>query len=176
MFSLKYVACMTIGIAFGFLVSAYLNDTGKNVTDRNYSIVNEKQEGKYLISEHELRAIISDVVRNELRAQLQHQEKMKDAQGIGEQQVAGGKGTLANVSPEKIERSYKDAEKALDDVVAMGGFDAYSAKNFIEHLKTLPRDKEMELRARHMDAVNKGLVSSPYPPEVFLQLDQRPGS
>ena len=76
---------MTIGIAFGFLVSAYLNDTGKNVTDRNYSIVNEKQEGKYLISEHELRAIISDVVRNELRAQLQHQEKMKDAQGIYKQ-------------------------------------------------------------------------------------------
>lgn len=176
MFSLKYVACITGGIAFGFLVSMYWSDSGKDAADRDYSTVNERQEEKYLISENELRVIVSDVVRKELSAQLQHHEKIEDAQGVEEKLAEGGKDQPANLQATKVEESYKDAAKVLDDVVAMGGFDAYSAKNFIEQLNTLPQHKAMELRARHMDAVNKGLVSSPYPPEVFLQLDQLPGS
>lgn len=177
MFPIKYVTCITGGIAFGFLVSVFfLSDIGENVSDRNYSTVDERREAKYLISEHDLRVIVSDVVRNELSTQLQYHEKIKDVQGVEEKQIASGKNKPAEAQTEKVEESYKDAEKVLDDVVAMGRFDAYSAKNFIEHLKTLPRDKAMELRARHMDAVNKGLVSSPYPPEVFLRMDQPPGS
>ena len=68
----------------------------------------------------------------------------------------------------QITHAYESANEVIEDVISVGTFDSYSAKAFIEHVKALPHDQAMALRAKHMDAVNRGLMSSPNPPEEYL--------
>lgn len=170
MFSIKSVLCVIVGFFIGFLVSSYWIFGSSRSQVEVHQEVSEHYTGSDIaISSAELKVLIGDVVRTEIASQLSMYYDNGQLENITKATEANSKRFNDIEGNKRIELAYESAGKVLDDITSSGGFDADSAKEFIDHLNTLPHDKAMELRAKHMDAVNRGLISSPYPPEEFLK-------
>ncbi len=174
MLLIKNVVFIVSGFFLGIFATLYwTNNNNQNQKSEpaafNKEIISQKinipiQDGKYIVSSDELRLLLTDVVRTELSTYLSAHPPTEKSKNIDRAVNANAR----EIMNEPTKKAYETAATVLDDVIATGGFDAYSAKEFIDRLNPLPHDKAMELRARHMDAVNRGLMNSPYPPEEFL--------
>lgn len=117
---------------------------------------------------------LESIIRNSMRDEMAgHMSAIHVA--INELKIGGSSAQQGEINnpavlhdPNQIAHTYESANEVIEDVISAGAFDSYSAKAFIEHVKTLPHDQAMALRAKHMDAVNRGLMSSPNPPEEYL--------
>lgn len=134
----------------------FLND------ERTIALLNEQRNLTRAMLNEELDSHI-----NEFKSLLITNQT--DFANIGQAGVKTG-----SVTSEKDREAYQIADHILDDVIANGGFDVGTAVAFMEKLNTLPVDQQVELRARHLDAANKGLISSSLTPEEVLMQGDLP--
>lgn len=118
-------------------------------------------------NEIDISKTVVQAVREEMTAQLalfklnSQQDCLKIAVDKDEQ-------NNYNSNTEKHDVIYSAANHKLDEVISSGGFDAASAKEFLDQLSALPPDKAFELRLKHVQAINDGSISSPITPEQAL--------
>ncbi len=103
--------------------------------------------------------------------QLQIAEQLNGFKIVSQDQLnhvnAVPKGFSGNDAPVAT-KEFSAASSSLADAIASGGFDANSAAEFLGRLNRLPPEEQFELRAKQMDAFNKGLISSPLSPEEIV--------
>lgn len=159
--------CLFLGIWIGFGIDQLRIGQDENRPQHTVAVAIDQPLNK-LPNSHsafDFEKAVKQAVREEMSVQLaslKHppQNCVQTTTTVNE----GGR----QASAEKIEAAYNAANHNLDEVIAAGGFDFASARDFLEHINELPADKAFELRLRHVRAINEGLSSAILPEQALM--------
>ena len=110
-------------------------------------------------------AVLTRAVREEIALQLQD-FKLKMLEQIAAKQDSLR--AAPDIPVEQQKDIFHKASSLMDEAIAVGELDAISARELVDYLHSLPIEQQTALRAKQMDAFNRGLISSPLSPEEIM--------
>ncbi len=155
--------CLGLGIVIGTRFNdAQLPNPAPSVSPLTMPGYDAGQQPRDLAADE---AVLTRAVREEIALQLQD-FKLKMLE-----QVAAKQDSL-RAAPDTPAEQQKDifhkASSLMDEAIAVGELDATSARELVDYLHSLPIEQQTALRAKQMDAFNRGLISSPLSPEEIM--------
>lgn len=158
-----------IFIGFGFLLGTQFHILFQNAEiplQNNTGFSLQDVDSRILATMDGQKAVLKETIRTEIATQFDLLDFSKVNTPSDEKNMGAKKPVKETL--EEVNISYDSASNTLTDALASGGFSQESATDFVNNLNNLPIDKQLELRAKHMDAFNRGLISSPLTPEQIM--------
>jgi hypothetical protein len=156
---------MGLGFLAGILFHVFLQEKNLPIQN-NATLTLEDVDDRFLIVAEKQKAMLREVVRNEIAMQfsLLNAEKTNL---YSNEKTGDSKNNPAN-NPQNVAVFYESADRVLTNVISSGGFTADSASDFLNHLHKLPINQQLELRAKQLDSFNQGLIGSYLSPEEVI--------
>ena len=110
-------------------------------------------------------AVLTRAVREEIALQLQDFKTQALSSGESGQ---GERRPVSDTPVAQQDETFYQASSLMDEAIAVGELDAASARALVDYLHRLPVEQQTALRAKQVDAFNRGLISSPLSPEEIM--------